>query len=302
MTVSIYSDDNCKTNKTLAPVGKCVSSQTLRSYGFECQAPVSSTIHFVDPTKLASSSSSSVTLASSSLSSQTASHPSLQPSSNTSSGNGNNNGGLSTSGTIALGVVLPTVSIIVAIVFGIRMWNSGFPRRNKRESTEVTMQNLDGNEPALFKENDQSLSTGPGGPNPQPTGLSEPWISRTTTSYSEVPGNESPIYSPITGGYAEMPPDTNQTLSPMSSLRSPSPYNTNRASQVGISLNNNQPYYPQASGTADAFANSGNPLAISPIIREGRRHTAASHNTAELPAESRRNANPIPELSDVRYC
>ena len=54
---------------------------------------------------------------------------------------------LSTSGTIAIGVVLPAVSIIIAIIFGIRMWNSGFNSRKANGFTELPVAIRTGNPP-----------------------------------------------------------------------------------------------------------------------------------------------------------
>ena len=50
-------------------------------------------------------------------------------------------GGLSTAGTIAIGVVLPAVSIIVAIIFGLRTWNSGFRLRRARDFMDMHLNN-----------------------------------------------------------------------------------------------------------------------------------------------------------------
>jgi hypothetical protein len=59
---------------------------------------------------------------------------SSSPSSNTSPGSSNNNGGsggLSVQVQIIIGVILPSISVLVAIIFGIRSWNT-------RESDQVS--------------------------------------------------------------------------------------------------------------------------------------------------------------------
>lgn len=54
-----------------------------------------------------------------------------------------NNGGLSTSATIAIGVVIPALSLIAAIVFGVRLWNSGLHARRNNKFTEIPMNQVE---------------------------------------------------------------------------------------------------------------------------------------------------------------
>lgn len=146
LQVVFYGDPFCSFNATRAPVvkplGSCTSSDHLFSFAVEC-GPDAST-------------SSKATASPQATSSQTASSVSVpastpevtsEPAEQSAAPGSGNNGGLGTSGTIAIGVVLPAVSIIVAIIFGIRMWNSGFNSRKANGFTELPMDIRTGNPP-----------------------------------------------------------------------------------------------------------------------------------------------------------
>lgn len=244
----------------------------------------SSTAHIISPTKTISSSQSAT--ASPTQSAQ----PASQPSSNPKSGNGNNNGGLNTSATIALGVVIPAVSVIVAIIFGVRMWNSGFPRRKRRDSTatEVSMNRLGGNSSIPPTESNTSWNEMPTVIS-KPAELNEPWTSRTTTTYSEVPDHPAPFYSPITNGYANPPPDNHTAISPISSMNSHIPYNISQSYNPGhdrTPITNSQFPFSQPESTNWAGNRGGQPQMAS---------------VAELPTESRQATQNMPELSSHNH-
>lgn len=146
LQVVFYGDPVCSFNATRAsivkPVGSCTSSDHLFSFAVECGPDASTSL-----TAAASSQTTSNQAASSAsipASTSEAAQPPPEPSAAPGSGN---NGGLSTGGTIAIGVVLPTASIIVAIIFGIRMWNSGFNSRKANGFTELPMDIRAGNLP-----------------------------------------------------------------------------------------------------------------------------------------------------------
>lgn len=144
LQVVFYGDPFCSFNAARAPIvkplGSCTSSDHLFSFAVECGLDASTS------SKAAASSqaTSSQTGSSASIPTSTSETASPPPKQSVAPGN---NGGLSTSGTIAIGVVLPTVSIIVAIIFGIRMWNSGFNSRKANGFTELPMDIRTGSPP-----------------------------------------------------------------------------------------------------------------------------------------------------------
>lgn len=250
----------------------------LGSYGFDCPNPVSSSsARIIVPTQTISSSKSATASPSRSA------EPASQPSSKSQSDDGNNNGGLSTTGTIALGVVIPAVSVIVAIIFGIRMWNSGFPLRKRRNSTEMPTSDLGDSNSIPPSDSQQSWKEMPG-VSSKPAELNGPWMSRTTTTYSEVPGHSAPLYSPFSGGYANIPPDNSVAISPISSMNSYVPYNISESygpRHDGIPTVNSQFPFSQSRGTNWGGNGVGQPPTVS---------------VAELPTGSRRTTHNIPEL------
>lgn len=143
-----YGDTSCSFNATRAPVvkplGFCTSSDHLFSFAVEC-GPDTSTASSATTSSQATSSQKASSVSVSASTPEVTSPPIEQ---SAAPGPGNN-GGLSTSGTIAIGVVLPAVSIIVAIIFGIRMWNSGFNSRKANGFTELPMDVRTGNPPPL---------------------------------------------------------------------------------------------------------------------------------------------------------
>lgn len=146
LQVVFYGDPVCSFNATRAPIvkplGSCTSSDQLFSFAVECGPDASTSL-----TAAASSqTTSSQTGSSASIPASTLEAAQPPPEQSAAPGPGNN-GGLSTSGTIAIGVVLPTASIIVAIIFGIRMWNSGFNSRKANGFTELPMDIRAGNPP-----------------------------------------------------------------------------------------------------------------------------------------------------------
>ena len=72
--------------------------------------PNALTEHSTDPSLLPPSSS------------QSSSRPSSTSTANKNGGGGNGANGLSVPGQIAIGVVLPSLSLIAAVIFGVRMW------------------------------------------------------------------------------------------------------------------------------------------------------------------------------------
>ena len=146
LQVVFYSDPSCSFNATRAPIlnplGSCTSSDHFYSFAIECGPDASTSSKAETSPKATSSQTGSP--ASAPVSSSEAASPPPEKSAAPASGN---NGGLSTSGTIAIGVVLPAVSIIVAIIFGIRMWNSGFNSRKANGFTEIPMNGRTGNPP-----------------------------------------------------------------------------------------------------------------------------------------------------------
>ncbi len=146
LQVVFYGDPFCSFNATRAPsvkpLGSCTSSDHLFSFAVECGPDASTSSKAAASSQTTSSQTGSPTSIPASTS-QAASPP---PEQSAAPGSGNN-GGLSTSGTIAIGVVLPTASIIVAIIFGIRMWNSGFNSRKANGFTELPMDIRTGNPP-----------------------------------------------------------------------------------------------------------------------------------------------------------
>lgn len=141
-----YGDPVCSFNATRAPIvkplGSCTSSDHLFSFAVECGPDASTSL-----TAAASSQTTSSQAASSAFIPAAASGAAQPPPEQSAAPGSGNNGGLSTSGTIAIGVVLPTASIIVAIIFGIRMWNSGFNSRKANGFTELPMDIRAGNPP-----------------------------------------------------------------------------------------------------------------------------------------------------------
>lgn len=308
--MSLYSDDHCKTNKTTAPVNKCMVLEHIGSFGIGCPSPTSARL--VNPTKLQSTSQPSPTTSfkpvsqpssqpASQPSSQSTSLPASQPSLTSGSGGGNsNNGGLSTSGTIAIGVVLPAVSVIVAIIFGVRMWNSGFPHRKGRDLSEVPMGNLGGNGLEPLKDSEQPFNEGPKVLLTDPPVFGEPWKSPTTTAYSQVSVNTVPVYSPISGGYTDMYPHNAEALSPMSSMQTQSPWNLSRAQTPyydTTTVNNSQAQYPQVGGVTELSARSRQQPSEPHTYYKGDQLPVDSQGFAELPTESRHTARQMPELS-----
>lgn len=146
LQVVFYGDPSCSFNATRAPIvkplGSCTNSDHFLSFAVECGSDASTTANAAASPQ----ATSSLTASSSSVPASTPETTSSHPEQSAASGSGNN-GGLSTSGTIAIGVVLPTVSIIVAIIFGIRMWNSGFNSRKANGFTELPMDIRNGNPP-----------------------------------------------------------------------------------------------------------------------------------------------------------
>lgn len=144
LPVVFYGDPLCSFNATRAPAvkptGSCTSSDHLFSFAVECGPDTSTS----SKTAASSQATSSQTGSSTSIPASTSESTPLPPEQSAPPGLGNN-GSLSTSGTIAIGVVLPTASIIVAIIFGIRMWNSGFNSRKANGFTELPMDIRTGN-------------------------------------------------------------------------------------------------------------------------------------------------------------
>lgn len=146
LQVVFYGDPSCSFNATRAPIvkplGSCTSSDHLFSFAVECGPDASTSSQAAASSQMTSSQTGS----SASIPASTSEAP--PPTEKSAAPGSGNNGGLSTSGTIAIGVVLPTVSIIVAIIFGIRMWNSGFSSRKANGFTELPMDIRTGNPPA----------------------------------------------------------------------------------------------------------------------------------------------------------
>lgn len=146
LQVVFYGDPSCSFNATRAPIvnplGSCTSSDHFISFAVECGSDASTTSNAAASPQ----ATSSLTASSSSVPASTPEAASPHPEQSAAPGSGSN-GGLSTSGTIAIGVVLPAVSIIVAIIFGIRMWNSGFNARKANGFTELPMDIRNGNPP-----------------------------------------------------------------------------------------------------------------------------------------------------------
>lgn len=142
--VVFYGDPICSFNATRAPIvnplGSCTSSDHLFSYAVECGPDASTSLK-----DAASSQTISSQTGSSAPIPASTSEAAPPPPEHSAAPGSSNNGGLSTSGTIAIGVVLPAVSIIVAIIFGIRMWNSGFNSRKANGFTELAMDIRAGN-------------------------------------------------------------------------------------------------------------------------------------------------------------
>lgn len=162
--VVFYGDPMCTFNAAKAPVeqplGSCVSSAHLFGFALECGSSPSTSSGTTAPSKATASSSKTA-------------------SSSPASAGGS--GGLGTTGTIAIGVILPAVSIIVAIIFGVRMWNSGIDRRKAKGFVEIQMDNR--GEASTAPKSEGSSETKANNKN-----------GRSTASgggFSEVHGNES---------------------------------------------------------------------------------------------------------------
>lgn len=128
-SVTAYTGSNatawCNEHAILIPVGIC-TPMSIESYSVDCPG-INGTYDPGYTTILASNQSSPVTTSTPTYNtiavSSSASQPSSSPSNSTTSSQGRggsgNDGGLSGPSTIAIGVVLPGVAVIVAIVFGV---------------------------------------------------------------------------------------------------------------------------------------------------------------------------------------
>src|SRR5271163_3505542 len=129
LLVTIYGVDSpsCAVNDNwVANFDQCYSNSSVSQYSIDGCNPVSS-----DSSSSPFSSRASAPSTSSSTPSTSPSAPSTSstssPSGNSSAGSSNNNGGgggLSVKDQIIIGVILPSISVIVAIIFGIRAWNN----------------------------------------------------------------------------------------------------------------------------------------------------------------------------------
>lgn len=129
LLVTAYTGSNatawCNEHAILIPVGIC-TPMSIESYSVDCPG-INGTYDPGYTTILASNQSSPVTTSTPTYNtiavSSSASRPSSSPSNSTTSSQGRegsgNDGGLSGPSTIAIGVVLPGVAVIVAIVFGV---------------------------------------------------------------------------------------------------------------------------------------------------------------------------------------
>lgn len=139
--VVFYGDSDCSLNATRVPTDEsCISRAQFLSFARPCGSespplPSASATHSIRSTTSPESVATSAT--SSSQASQPV--PSTIPPEGSRTG-----GGLSTAGTIAIGVVLPAVSVIVAIIFGIRTWNRGFNLRRSNDFVDLKLKNTSG--------------------------------------------------------------------------------------------------------------------------------------------------------------
>lgn len=142
--VVFYGDSGCSLNATRVPADEsCISRAQFLSFARPCGSespplPSASEIHSTRSTTSPEAVATSAT-----SSSQASSFSQPVPSTIPSEG-GRTGGGLSTVGTIAIGVVLPAVSIIVAIIFGIRTWNRGFNWRRSKDFVDLNLKNTRG--------------------------------------------------------------------------------------------------------------------------------------------------------------
>lgn len=106
------------TSSSSVPVSPTSYSQTGTAMGTSTHTPSSST-NFSTPLTPTSSLREIRSSPSSNSQSPSSSSPSPSPSSSRASNGSGNDGGLSGPSTIAMGVVLPGVAVIVAIIFGV---------------------------------------------------------------------------------------------------------------------------------------------------------------------------------------
>lgn len=133
------------------PKGRCTDTETQYSYSLLCGDPDDPAAVTTRPAAAFSAQTALLMPTSTSkpspLQNSTAAPAApitAQESSTASKPKNENDEGLSTTATIAIGVILPTLSIIVAVIFGVRMWNSGHHARRAKEGfTTIPMHKIE---------------------------------------------------------------------------------------------------------------------------------------------------------------
>lgn len=123
--VTVYTDTNCSANATNVPFEECiVTSERQKSYSLVCgdpDDPAAIMTKRIAPSSVQTARLRPLSTSNPAQKSVATPLPIFSQETSTPAQNKNDNdGGLSTSATIAIGVIIPAVRLIVAIVFGVR--------------------------------------------------------------------------------------------------------------------------------------------------------------------------------------